>query len=246
LRKITILGAVALFACLASSSFGASIYDTCTAVTPCSFNGSGSLTVTSAGVISWVTDATGTAPNLFSFTAGTGVFAVIPNGSQEGIANLNNATEPAGNAGFAPQAFITFPVGGLPGLMINKIFPGFDGTAGCGSTAVGAVCTPETAPGVPGPFNFQNTNGGGSTAAFDFSGITADGAATWTAHFTSQFSVPFTSVLAQLASTGSVSNSYSQTTVTITSLTPEPGSLLMIGSGLIGLAAFMRRRRVAK
>ncbi len=246
LRKF--LPAIILVAVLCATASAASIYDPC-ASTTCSFNMSGIITVT-ANTITWKTDAPGNAPNLFTLTAPNGVFTVIPSGSQEGIANLANPPDVVGS-NFGPFPFITFPVGGLPGLEINFIFPGIYTPAGCGGApAVGQQCTLSGS-----PFSFVNVPGGPTgvqaQAGFVFSGVSADATPAspvkWTANFTSQFSVPLQTVLAAFGTggSGSVTNSYSATTtVTVTfSQVPEPGTTaLFMGGGLIGVSMLLRRR----
>jgi len=78
--------------------------------------------------------------------------------------------------------------------------------------------------------------------------VTSDGLSDWQATFTSQFTVPYQTLLALLASTDSLSATYTAT-VTVTARNvdptptpvPEPTSLVLVGGGLIALVA--RRRR---
>jgi hypothetical protein len=219
--RYKIFGAAVLFVGLAQSSFGASIYDPCLATsgpTACTFDGTGTITVTGFTSINWNSDAAGSAPNFFTLSGGTGAFAGIPNGSQETIQSLG--PEPVGSV-FPAIPFMAFPIGGQPGLLINFIQAGQFSTLTCGGVATaGQTCTPALPTSAPGPFNFQNFGdpnfGLSSAATFTFSGITADGAGKWSVIFTSQFlGQPFQNVLNQLNTTGSVSNSYSQATLVV-------------------------------
>jgi len=266
--RFKLLGAALLVVGAVSSASAAGIYDPCTAIvgpTACAFSGSGLATVTTGAnpQVIWNTDAAGNALNKFTFSTlfgNTSVFSLIPNGSQEGIANLTFLSEPV-NLAFGPAPFMSFPVGGAPfntvcaqfgggacsDLLINFISPGTDPIGTCITNATGNTCTPAIAPGVPGPFNLANFNdpnfGLSSTVTFNVSGVSRDGSGKWSAIFTSQFlGQSYEQVITTLTNTGSVQNSYSQATLVVTSAVPEPGSLIMIGSGLLGLAAFLRRR----
>jgi hypothetical protein len=241
--------AILLNAAMIATVSAAPVYSVCTGGTTCAFDMSGRITVTGS-TIAWNSDQAGNAPNLFTLTNGMGAFSTIPSGSQESIQNLSLVTEPVGST-FGPFPFIAFPTNpSLPGLDINFIFPGIYSTATCGGApAVGQSCTPA-AGGAAGPFNFVNNPpaaGPQATATFVFGGVTADSSATWVGNFTSQFSVPFQSVLAQLASNGSVSNTYSATTkLTLTiSAVPEPGTVGLMLSGSLALVIWATRRRRA-
>jgi hypothetical protein len=252
--RYNIFGATVLFVALAQSSFGVSIYDPCLAVsgpTACTFSGTGRITV-AGSTITFNSSAAGTPLNFFTLSGGAGVFASIPNGSQETIQSLG--PEPIGIV-FPAIPFYGFPIGGQVGLNINFIQAG-QFTTNCSATIptpplAGQNCTPPLSgvPGsAPGPFNFTNFNdpnfGLSSTAQFTFAGVSADNQAHWSSIFTVQFlGQPFQNVLNTLATTGSVSNSYSQATLVLSNNIPEPGTLLLMSGGLIGLAGLLRRRR---
>ena len=217
------------------------------------FNFGGSITATGT-TITWASDTTPPVANT-AVVGGvpTGSFAAagLVSGNQIGIQNLNSTTEPANSTPFAPPLpFISFAAStGLPALMINEVFHGINGSAGCTATpaAVGQVCTVAGPPN--SPFNFVNNNGGlnggpAATATFALSGVSADGSTVWAANFTAQFNVPFQTVLATLASAGSVSNTFSATLIAAPAGVPEPGSMVLMGFGLglVVLSASLRRR----
>jgi hypothetical protein len=209
--------------------------------------------VTQTGTISWTTQDPPILADKTPISGATGSFTTL-NGTNATIRDLNKVQEPVGGSGFPAQLFISFDAGPLlPTLNINNIFDGFYGPGGCLATppAPGQTCTPDP-PITPSlsPFNFVNnpgTNGPQATVSFAFSGVTSDGLSTFNANFTSQFNVPFQTVLSQLGSQGFVSNTYSGTvTVTPLTTTPEPGStvLMSIGLGLVLVSLQLRRRRI--
>jgi PEP-CTERM motif len=178
----------------------------------------------------------------------TGDFTVLPTGASITIANLDSTTEHVPPpATFPPVTFITFPGFALPNLDITEVFPGIFTSAQCAlPPAVGQTCTPN-APGSanPGPFNLSNQQGTTvpiqTTVSFAFGGITADGLSTWTGVFSANFNEPYQSVLATLAATGSVTNTYAGTIV-VTAI-PEAGTMSLLGLGLVGVSLKLRRRR---
>ncbi len=230
----------AAFAGLISVSLNASTLGT--------FNLGGDIFVNGTSTIHW-SDEDGVA-NKATVSEATGIYTVA-NGQEVTIDDLVSATEPTGTP-FPDTLFIIFPAADmLNPLQINMIYAGIDGSAGCAAPPSAGpppqVCTPPLPGGAVSPFNLENNppqNNITSTASFAFSGnlggATTD---TWFANFTSQFNVPFQTVLAQLGpgGSGSVTNAYSATfTVAAPNATPETSSLSMLalGLGLVLLARF--------
>lgn len=202
------------------------------------FNISGTIIVGQAGGVQTITwqDDTGTNKATVGTTGLSGSFVGL-GGTEVTIRNLTNPPNVVDAAGFPNQLFITFDANAaLGGLLINFIYAGINSSAACGApAAVGQVCA------LPGsPFDFQNTPGGGSRAGFVFAGVTPENQ--WQGNFTSQFDVPYQTVLAQLQATGSVTNTFSAT-FTVTAI-PEPGTVLLGLSGLF-LVWVARRQRQA-
>src|SRR5262245_38903698 len=167
-----------------------------------------------SGAVTFTTTTTSWTANFPPFTSQkaeigpgpTDSFAALA-GTTVTIHNLNSAIEPTGVT-FPAQPFLSFDAApAFPTLNIDFIFAGIYPPAGCASSppAVGQTCTSASLPFVsfvnnpPGP-----PTGPQSTATFVFSGVTSDGLESWQGNFTSQFTLPYQTVLNQLGSTGSI------------------------------------------
>jgi hypothetical protein len=230
-----------------AATFGLS---TLSASTLGTFDLSGDITVNGTTSIVW-TNTNGVADQA-TISDATGIFASLDNDVVT-IDNLTSASEPTGSS-FSDAAFVVLPSGFQP-LLIDMIFAGVDGTAGCAAAppAPGQMCTPPLPSGVS-PFNLENLpppTAVQSSAAFSISGDygVAGASGSWFGSFTSQFNVPFQTVLAMLGSgtTGTVSDSYSATftvnSPSVTSSTPETSTLSMFALGL-GLIVIGRSTRL--
>jgi hypothetical protein len=201
------------------------------------FNIAGTITVGQSGAtqtISWLSD-TGVANKATIGTTGlSGSFAGL-GGTTVTIRSLTNPPQVVDGAGFADTLFITFDAApGLGSMFLNYIYPGVNGSAACGAPAApGQTCALAGS-----PFDFQNTSDGGSRAGWVFLGDTPENV--WKGNFTSQFNVPYQTVFANLASSGSVTNTYSATFTV--SAVPEPGTVLMSLGGAALLLIFRKRR----
>jgi hypothetical protein len=257
--RMKILGGAALLIALVQCSFGATItsgffsisgtiyvtnFTTAAVTTPA---GTCPASTTGSECIFWQ-DSAGTTDSKTDISA-----SGLPNGNiPASIAGNDAATidslinPPAGVGTFPAEAFMSSFLGGVTTeLFITTIEAGIYSSTECTSPpAVGQTCT------LAGSlFNFVNNppSPGQATATWVFAGTTDTPGVTWIGNFTAQFpgSTPYQTVLSELATNGYVSNTFSATiTLTPPITIPEPGtmSLMMIGTGLVGLASILRRR----
>ena len=126
---------------------------------------------------------------------------------------------------------------------MTELSAGVDGTAGCGSTAQGAICTPTGS-----PFNLENEANDQVLVGFTFSGTASDGMGDTSAvNGTFSTTLSNTNIAAIIAAldSGSAIVSSAQGTIAVTA-TPEPSSMVMISLGSLLLASsfsYRRRRR---
>jgi hypothetical protein len=184
--------------------------------------------------------------------SGTGDLALYgsdPNGGT--ITTLSQATNPTGVTLATPTLFMTFaPAPGVGDIsfFMQTVFAGVGGAASCGAVpAPGQTCTPPNS-----PLTFLNGAGGNSSATLTAQGFArhASDAPGFAAAsplqyiFTAQFNKPFQGVLADFASSGSMTSTYSATATATNSATsvPEPASWFLLGCGVAVLAALRRKK----
>jgi hypothetical protein len=241
--KSSIAGLAALLATFLCGNALATIIGT--------FNIAGTMTVTPTAITWTLNVPPFTADQATIGSGGTGIYSALLGGATVTIDDLDAATEPVGSS-FAAQPFISFGANpALSSLEINFIFAGIYSSTDCNASpaAVGQTCTVSLPGGLLSPFNFANNPppaplGPQATMTWAAQGVSANGLDTWVGNFTSQFNTPFQTVLAALATNGSLTTSYSATfTVqTASSSVPEPSTVTLMVLALMSMLFFLRRR----
>lgn len=182
---------------------------------------------------------------------GTGIFASL-GATGATISSLNFVVNPL-NQPFLLPSFVTFSANPNLRLDLTFINLGVFPQAQClAAPAPGQTCTP-TVPLLVSPsnpaglseINFTNTSVTASTFSFSVHGTVVNGATStpFDGIFSAQFAtMPYQNILTTWNSGGVVPTTYS-VTITTPAAVPEPATLLLVGTGLAGIAAKVKRRR---
>jgi len=173
------------------------------------------------------------------FPTGTGSFDAY-DFTTGTIRDLNALTEPTG-VPISFANFITAAIDPSSNFVLTFIHPGSSADTTCDNIE-GTICTPAGS-----PFTIINT-ATGSTVSISFTGYVTDGSGDPVSPWTATFTTPATDragviIAAILGPTGYYQTSSAGTFTVTAGQIPEPSTYGLIGSGLLALGLFARRRR---
>lgn len=173
-----------------------------------------------------------------STTNVTSTFGSILPGLLGTIADLVGPLPPGG------VTFLTFdPGGGDLEFILTSVGPGSTNTD-CSIASDTMSCSLELSPGVVSPFILLGNAINGTTATLNVAGTVSDGTgtSTWTGRFGANFAGSPLELQQQFEQNGQISSTYAGDIRLQIAPIPEPGSMALMGFGLLGVAWLARRR----